>query len=163
MQLRVAIIGCGNIADHHVKALLAAAKTFAGAAPAPVVTVLCDPNDKARAAIADEVRTEAGWEPVGFATLEDALATAAATFDAALILVPNHLHESASLACFAAGKHVLLEKPIAITEESGEHIIAEAKRYGRVLMVAENAQFWHEVGSCGPLPLHRPNQLTGAA
>jgi hypothetical protein len=112
--------GCGGIAGHHVNALLAAARTRAtGGALAPLVTCLCDPSADARTRVADRLRAEAGWDTTEFHfnTLEEALAGAPGAFDAALILTPNDLHESASLACFAAGKHVLLEKPIALTEE----------------------------------------------
>lgn len=67
---------------------------------------------------------------------------------AVAILVPNFLHESTSLAAIAAGKHVLIEKPIAIDVTSGRRIIAAAKEAGVVCMVAENAQYWHEVCVC---------------
>ena len=53
--------------------------------------------------------------------------------------------------CMQAGKHVLLEKPMAINLEQCKDLIAEGKRRhdssGQVFMVSENAQYWPEVGS----------------
>ena len=44
-----------------------------------------------------------------------------------------------------AGKHVLLEKPMAPTLEGCARILAAAKAAGTVFMVAENAQYWPEI------------------
>ena len=56
--------------------------------------------------------------------------------DAVCVLVPHHLHRPITIACLAAGCHVLLEKPIARTVEEADAIIAAAERSGRTLMVA---------------------------
>jgi predicted dehydrogenase len=61
--------------------------------------------------------------------------------DAVVVLLPHHLHEEACVAAFAAGKHVLVEKPIARTLGEADRIIAEARRAGRCLMVAHNQRY----------------------
>ena len=48
---------------------------------------------------------------LGFGSLDDALASG--IFEAVDLMVPHHLHEQLATTSFAAGKHVLLEKPIA--------------------------------------------------
>ncbi len=61
--------------------------------------------------------------------------------DAVLVLAPVGLHHEIALAALAAGKHVLLEKPLAISVRAGRAIAAEAKRRGLVAGVAENVRY----------------------
>jgi predicted dehydrogenase len=61
--------------------------------------------------------------------------------DAVVVLLPHHLHEEACVAAFAAGKHVLVEKPIARTLAEADRIIAAGRRAGRCLMVAHNQRY----------------------
>ncbi len=61
--------------------------------------------------------------------------------DAVLILAPVQLHHPIALAAMAAGKHVLIEKPFAITVRAGLAIAREAKRRGLVAGVAENLRY----------------------
>ena len=58
------------------------------------------------------------------------------------IMVPHHLHEQIALQCFQAGKHVLLEKPIAPNLEACARIVEAARKSGKRFMVAEQAQYW---------------------
>ncbi len=50
-------------------------------------------------------------------------------------------------AALRAGLHVLLEKPLAPTVDACERILEVARTSGRVFMVAENAQYWPEIGT----------------
>src|SRR5262245_3166432 len=63
------------------------------------------------------------------------------------IVAPNHLHESAALAAFAHGKHVLLEKPLSTTIASCDRIIAAANESGRLLLVGHEMRFSPMYGS----------------
>src|SRR5262245_48869709 len=47
------------------------------------------------------------------------------------IVSPNHLHADAAVKAFEAGKHVLLEKPMATTLADAERVVAAAERSGR--------------------------------
>ncbi len=60
------------------------------------------------------------------------------------ICLPTPLHREAAERAFAAGKHVLLEKPIALTLEDAEAIVAAAERAGRLLVVGLVLRFWPE-------------------
>ena len=61
--------------------------------------------------------------------------------DAVYICTPHHLHlEHAQLAS-VAGKHILLEKPLARTAEESQAIVNSAADAGITLMVAENYRF----------------------
>lgn len=58
--------------------------------------------------------------------------------------LPTHLHADATIAALKAGKHVLLEKPFALTAAGCDGMIATAKETGRVLMIAHVLRFWGE-------------------
>lgn len=134
-KLRLALVGCGAIARYHLDGINECA-------PRIQVTAVIDPN-KARA---ESYAAETGAS--AFTSLAEALQSD--TFDAVDIMVPHDLHEALTLMAFAAGKHVLLEKPMAPTLEASERILAAAKQArkqfpGLVFMVAENAQYWPEI------------------
>ncbi len=61
--------------------------------------------------------------------------------DAVLVVVPHHLHHAVSMDCLRAGKHVLVEKPMALTESECVEMIVESKKQDRVLMVAYCMRF----------------------
>ncbi len=61
--------------------------------------------------------------------------------DAVLIALPHHLHHPVALECLRAGKHVLLEKPMANSEAECLQLIEEAQRNGLVLMIAYCMRF----------------------
>lgn len=159
------MVGCGVIFKYHVAAI--------AALPAPRrirVAVVVEPDPAARAAALLHVQAAlsgaghagdgTGRAPAvaAFASLGEALAAdpLGELFDAVDIMVPSlgTLHERVATQALRAGRHVLLEKPIAVTIASGERILAaheEAREAaggsggGPVLMVAENSQYWHEV------------------
>jgi predicted dehydrogenase len=61
--------------------------------------------------------------------------------DAIVICTPSHLHEQHAIAGLEAGKHVLVEKPLAMTSAAVERVLAVAERTGRTLMVAMNNRY----------------------
>ncbi len=78
------------------------------------------------------------------ATTDLAEAIAGSAVDAVDVCLPTALHRAAAERAFAAGKHVLLEKPIALTLEDADAILAAAERSGRILMVGLVLRFWPE-------------------
>ena len=60
-------------------------------------------------------------------------------------MVPHDRHETVATAVLRAGRHLLLEKPMAPTPEACRRILAAAEQAGTTFMVAENAQYWPEV------------------
>jgi predicted dehydrogenase len=64
--------------------------------------------------------------------------------DAVDICLPTRLHRGAAERAFGAGKHVFLEKPIALTPDDADAIIAAAGAGGTVFMVGMVLRFWPE-------------------
>ncbi len=62
--------------------------------------------------------------------------------DAVDICVPTDLHQSYATAALRAGKHVLVEKPLALDGASADRMIEEARRAGRTLMCAQVLRFF---------------------
>jgi predicted dehydrogenase len=58
--------------------------------------------------------------------------------------LPTHLHAEATIAALEAGKHVLLEKPFALTAADCDGMMETAEKTGRTLMVAHVLRFWGE-------------------
>ena len=92
---------------------------------------------------ADPERARAIAERLGipvFATAEACLADAAV--QAVVISVPNDLHARMALSALEAGKHVYLEKPMALTVEAADTIVAAAAERGVVLTVSHIMRYF---------------------
>jgi predicted dehydrogenase len=126
----MALVGCGAISRLHLPAIREGA-------PEIQITAAIDADRERASSAARDIGAEA------FASLEEALARG--DFDAVDLMLPHDLHEEAAVRCFAAGKHVLLEKPMATTLAACERILAAWRRAGTVFLVAENTQYWPEV------------------
>lgn len=67
--------------------------------------------------------------------------------DAVCVTTPNYLHCEMTAAACRAGKHVLVEKPMALSLQEVDEMIAAAEKAGVVLMVQQSQRFFpvHEV------------------
>lgn len=61
--------------------------------------------------------------------------------DAVIVATPDHLHRDACVLAAEAGKHILVEKPIATTVEDADDIIKAADKAGVKLMVGFSLRF----------------------
>jgi len=134
--MRVAVVGLGFMGGVHLKAI----SWVQGVELAAVVS-----------------RRAPGWDVKHYSKLDDALADP--EIDAVDLCLPTDLHESATIAALSAGKHVLVEKPMALSFESCRRMIAAAERAKKILMVAHVLRFFpaysalqrvvdrHELGS----------------
>ena len=121
-KLRIGIIGCG-VGFLHLE----------GLTPNPrveVVAIAGLDEDRCR-----ELATKYAVPRV-YREYQDLIADP--DVEAVTVAVPNILHHPVALAALEAGKHVMVEKPLARTAEEGEAIIAAAKRANRVLGVVFN-------------------------
>lgn len=129
MTVGIALIGAGFIADYHLAGLSAV------------------PEAAVRAIVG---RTRAGAETLaqrfgvpGVVDLESALARK--DIDAVVITTPDDTHEDIALRAIAAGKAVLLQKPMATTSAACRRMIAAAARAGVDLQVSFMHRHFPEV------------------
>jgi predicted dehydrogenase len=103
-----------------------------------------------------ELVAAANWRPESLARLAERHRIPAATtdwrslaaadgVDAAVIATPNALHAPQAIAFLEAGKHVLVEKPIATSSAEAERMIAASAGGGAALMVAHCWRFHPDV------------------
>ena len=123
VPVKVGVIGIGNMGWHHARvlSLLKDAELVGVADP--------DPD---RGQLAKE-QFGCGW----FADYREMLSEV----EAVCIAVPTLLHHAVGLACLDAGLHVLIEKPIAASQEEASALIASASRNGRLLQVGHIERF----------------------
>lgn len=124
-KTRLAVIGCGGMSKSHASRFEALADRLEVVAVADVV--------EERAKAAAEILT--GAKPV--TNYQDILDEV----EAVLLVLPHHLHHPIAMDCLEHGKHVLVEKPMANTEQECLEMIAKAKEVDRVLMVAYCMRF----------------------
>jgi predicted dehydrogenase len=121
--LGIAIVGCGRIARSHAGAI--AALPDLGR-----VVAVADPDlARARATAAQF------GVPLACASLDDLLVRP--EVEAILLCTPNGLHESQSIQALQAGRHVLVEKPMADDAAGAARMAAVAARTGRVLVLGQ--------------------------
>jgi len=125
----IAIIGAGFMGGAHA----ANYKALDGQVR---VKTVCARRSERAARVAELV----GAEPT--TDLEAAIADP--DVDAVDICLPTPLHREVAERAFATGKHVLLEKPIALTAEDADAIVAAGERSGRLFMVGLVLRFWPE-------------------
>jgi predicted dehydrogenase len=121
--VRVGVIGIGNMGWHHARvlSLLRDAELIGVADP-----------DEARGRLAVE-QFDCRWFP----TYKELLGEV----EAVCIAVPTLLHHRVGMACLQAGVHVLIEKPIAATQEEAADLIGAAEAAGRLLQVGHIERF----------------------
>jgi predicted dehydrogenase len=65
--------------------------------------------------------------------------------DAVVVATPNRFHAEAVIAAAAAGKHVLCEKPLAMSVQEARAMVDACREAGVVLQVGFNQRFWPQV------------------
>ncbi len=122
--VRFAIVGCGGIARAHIKGVTA----VDGAE-----VTWCQDIDVDRARAAAESTTARH-------TNDYTEVLAAADVDVVLLCLPHHLHEPFTLQAAEAGKHILVEKPMALDEAEAGRMIEAAAAADVVLCVGQSTR-----------------------
>jgi predicted dehydrogenase len=125
-RIPVAIIGLGPASEPHAKSLLD----------------LADRVEVRYAASRSVERTRAFAERFPFPTTTDLDAVIAdPAVRAVFVLTPPNAHLEVAERCLAAGKHVLVEKPLEVSLERAERLVASARQAGRTLGVVLQHRF----------------------
>ncbi|MDX2152255.1 MAG: Gfo/Idh/MocA family oxidoreductase [Bryobacteraceae bacterium] len=138
--MRIAVLGLGFMGSTHLKAI----KNIPGA---ELTAVVSDVPEKLTGDLSS-IQGNLGGPGVKFDFADvrkyrdyrDALRDK--DIEAVDICLPTHLHAPVALEALRAGKHVLVEKPIALTGAEADTLIAEARENDRILMAAQVLRFF---------------------
>jgi predicted dehydrogenase len=128
--MRIALFGSGWIMDYHARAVLEH--------PRGELVAAANWRPQSLAALAERhgiPRTTTDWRELA----------GDPAVDAVVIGTPNALHAPQAIACLEAGKHVLVEKPMARSLEEAEAMNAAAGRSAASLMIAHCWRFHPDV------------------
>lgn len=123
VKLRAGVIGVGHLGQHH-------ARLYASAPDATLVGVVDQDGERA-SSIAQQYHVQA------FRGLPELLKQV----DVLSIAVPTSGHYAVAKACLEAGKHVLVEKPIAVLPSEAWDLVEVASRHGCTLQVGHSERF----------------------
>ncbi|MFH5184012.1 Gfo/Idh/MocA family protein [Paenibacillus sp. TAB 01] len=130
-KLKLAVVGLGRVSKSHL----------------PAVRELSDKIELTALVSRDAGKLEleaAQWEGVKtYTSYEDALRDP--DIDAVLLLLPHDLHAQYSIQALQAGKHVLVEKPMAMNVAEAEQMAAAAESSGNTLMIGQSRRFFRPV------------------
>ena len=129
--MRICIIGCGRIAKSHIAGASQIADKI------QIVAAVGRDLGKTR-----DFCLEYGIENA-FDSFEDAVA--GVDFEAVDICLPNHLHAEYTVKAAEAGKHILLEKPMANTVAECKIMNDAARKNNVTLMIGQSRRFFEPV------------------
>ena len=124
-RVKLALIGCGGMSATHLRRF----------------HLLSDRLRLVAAVDVDETKARQVQEHLPGVLVATDYRSVLDQVDAVLIVLPHHLHHAVAKHCLEAGKHVLLEKPMANSEAECADLIATAARLDRILMVAYCMRF----------------------
>jgi predicted dehydrogenase len=133
-MIRVAMFGCGWIQDFHARGV--------SAHTAGEIVAVANHREETALAFAERHgirRVTTDWQALA----------ADPGVDAAIVATPNALHAPQTVALLRAGKHVLVEKPMATSVVECDAMIEAARESGASLMVAHCWRFHEEVRALG--------------
>ena len=130
-RIRVAVVGLGGIGLHHVR-------TFESCPQAELVA-LCD-RDAGWLAHAGREHPGCRLYTDYHQVLQDQ------EVEAIALCLPTILHSRLTIEALQAGKHVLVEKPMACNAEEARAMLAAAQACGKLLMISQNQRFTAEAG-----------------
>ena len=127
-QIRMGVIGCGSIAEiAHFPSI--------DRCPEAKLVAVCDINPDSAKSAASRWGAE-NW----FTDYRDMYQKA--KLDAVVIATPNNLHRNQAVAAARSGVHVVVEKPLAVTNVEAWDIVRACKEAGVKLMVGCDRRFW---------------------
>lgn len=123
MSIGVGIIGCGVVGRMRAQAVAKTAGLH--------LEAVADHDSEARAAVQGVQRFDDFRELLKLDSVQ-----------AVVVSTPPSFHEEMILAALDAGKHVLCEKPLAVTEKTCRDLLTRARECSRVLAVGFNHRYY---------------------
>lgn len=136
MALKFAIVGCGGMAGGHLAAL---AQLQREGQELYELVAVCDIDRKRAEAFAAKTRKFLGSRPEVFTSHKEMLKKSEA--EAVGINTHHRSHHEIAFDVLEAEKHVIIEKPLALTPSLGREMIESAQKKGVTLAVAENYRY----------------------
>lgn len=127
-KYRIGVIGCGSIAE--IAHFPSIHKT-----PEAELVACCDINGE-RARLAAQKWDAKAW----YSDYHDFFAKS--EMDAVIIATPPNVHRNQALAAAKVGVHVIVEKPMAVTNTEAWDIVKACREHGVKLMVGCDRRFW---------------------
>lgn len=132
-KVSVCLVGCGGMGSRHVTGYAALAGTGLSNVE---LTAVCDLREDNANRAADDAQRLLGRRPKVYTSVDDVIADS--EIDALDVVTEAWTHLAVAVPALEAGKHVLCEKPLALTVRSCKALIEAAERGGAVLATAEN-------------------------
>ena len=127
MSCRIGIIGAGGIVQlQHLP--------FYKKSDEAEVAAICDLDRNKAGALAEKYSISRFYQQADDLFASDDI-------DAVMICTPTNSHMPLTLAALSAGKHVLVERPIARTYQEAARMVKAANSAGKILMVGMNHRF----------------------
>jgi predicted dehydrogenase len=127
-MVRIGVLGAGFMGSTHARAL--------AAIPDVEIAGIYGQSEKRAKPLAEEMGTS--WTTDLERLIDDP------SVDAIDICLPGPQHRSVTELAIAAGKHVLVEKPITLLEEDADALVDLVASTDRIVMVAHVLRFWPE-------------------
>jgi predicted dehydrogenase len=146
--IKVGIIGMGFMGRTHASAYRAVAPLLAQQGVECALVAVCDPNRErltglvqATGNLATQTQ-ERLWDPGQVGTFTDATAFFESEIDLVSICTHTDSHVTLGTAAMRSGKHVLMEKPVALSVEGIETLQRAAQDYKRICIPAMCMRYW---------------------
>jgi UDP-N-acetylglucosamine 3-dehydrogenase len=118
-SLKLAVIGAGAFGSRYIDSL----QSMSGAQ----LSWVCDLNAELCRSVAERFQ-------IPNVSTDFKHACADSSLDAVIVVTPEGAHREIVVGALEAGKHVIVEKPLATNEEDGRVMLAAARRSGKLLM-----------------------------
>lgn len=125
-MLKVAIIGCGKIADAHAAQIQHI--------PGCELVAVCDSEELMAQQLFERFPVRKAYSNVAEMLRESRP-------DVVHITTPPQSHLPLAVQCIQGGSHVFVEKPFTVTTDEAEMLLNEAQKAGRKVTVGHDAQF----------------------
>ncbi len=122
-KVRFTIVGFGNIGKRHAAQILNNSATE--------LVAICD--------VKTDAMIDAPANVATYTDIDELLRNV--DCDVVCICTPNYLHEPHSIAALAAGRHAVVEKPMALSTSECDNMIAAAKKHGKKIFAVKQNRY----------------------